>query len=114
MRLPILLGPLYTSFLVAAIGLLAATSQACAQSPAPRACQVENKASGYVLRPYEADSKEGTPIVVHERETWKCMTWDLVLTIEGEGVNARVVLKKWTNAPSQCWKLLPKPEKFTA
>jgi hypothetical protein len=140
-----------------------------------------------VLRPYEAESKEGTPIVVYERETWKCMTWDLVgdknnndpnnkgqdlftfrnyftnktfqaagplkdgvalveatiqkdapaqmwqmiktdgeyyriqplgsdlvLTIEGEGINARVVLKKWTNSSTQRWKLLPKPEKFTA
>jgi len=38
---------------------------------------------------------------------------DLVVSVEGTGVNAKVVLKKWANTPAQLWKLLPKPEDFT-
>jgi hypothetical protein len=37
---------------------------------------------------------------------------DLVMTVEGTGANAKVVLKKWDRSPAQLWKLLPKPEEF--
>ncbi|HWJ25459.1 MAG TPA: RICIN domain-containing protein [Flavisolibacter sp.] len=139
--------------------------------------QVQNKATGLVLRPFDARGEEGTPIVVYPQTTWRCMTWELkslkdsgvyrfqnyftgktftstewreggsvvetsldrkggltgwkivpagdgyyrieaaasdwVLTVEGEGVNAKVVVKKWTKQATQLWKLLPKPERFT-
>lgn len=38
---------------------------------------------------------------------------ELVMTVEGTGTNAKVVLKKWNQSAAQLWKLLPKPEDFS-
>ncbi|HEY0608295.1 MAG TPA: RICIN domain-containing protein [Chitinophaga sp.] len=38
---------------------------------------------------------------------------ELVMTVEGSGTNAKVVLKKWDRSAAQLWKLLPKPEDFS-
>jgi hypothetical protein len=37
----------------------------------------------------------------------------LVMTVEGTGTNAKVILKKWDRSPAQLWRLLPKPKDFT-
>jgi len=38
---------------------------------------------------------------------------NLVMTVEGNGTNAKVVLKKWDQSAAQLWKLLPRPEDFS-
>jgi hypothetical protein len=138
--------------------------------------QVQNKATGLLLRPLDARSEDGTPIIVYPKTTWRCLTWELipskdsniyffknyftgktftareskegaevvevpldktkgfpswkvvyvsegyykiespsglVLTVEGEGVNAKVVLKAWNKEAKQLWKMLDKPDHFT-
>lgn len=156
--------------------LIVMSLQIHAQTVQPGSYQVQNKATGLVLRPLDANGANGTPIVVYPPTSWKCMTWDfkpakdagafllwnyftsktfttttsaqnaplvetpmdtaklkgfrfvpagngfyriedasgLVLTVDGDDVNARVVLKKWNGDAKQLWKLLPKPERFTA
>jgi hypothetical protein len=39
--------------------------------------QIRNKKFGDLLRPKDANSAEGTHIVLYPAEPWKCMTWKL-------------------------------------
>ncbi len=39
--------------------------------------QIRNKKFGDLLRPKDANSAEGTRIVLYPAEPWKCMTWKL-------------------------------------
>jgi hypothetical protein len=43
----------------------------------PGSYQIRNKAFGELLRPQEARSANGTPIVLYPAQPWKCMTWKL-------------------------------------
>jgi hypothetical protein len=42
---------------------------------APVSYQLRNKKFGELLRPEEARSATGTPIVLYPAQAWKCMTW---------------------------------------
>jgi len=45
-------------------------------SPGPgKSYQIRNKKYGDLLRPEEANSADGTPIVLYPAQAWKCMTW---------------------------------------
>jgi hypothetical protein len=37
--------------------------------------QIENVAQRLLLRPRDASSKDGAPIVLYPHQDWKCMTW---------------------------------------
>ncbi len=37
--------------------------------------QIQNLSQEELLRPRDADSKDGTPIVLYSPQDWKCMTW---------------------------------------
>ncbi len=46
-----------------------------AKPAAPNSYQIRNKKFGELLRPEDANSADGTPIVLYPAEHWKCMTW---------------------------------------
>jgi Ricin-type beta-trefoil lectin domain-like len=46
-------------------------------SPAPASFQVRNKKFAQLLRPEEANSADGTRLVLYPAQPWKCMTWKL-------------------------------------
>lgn len=48
------------------------------QSPAAaKSYQIRNKKFGDLLRPQDANSADGTSIVLYPAQPWKCMTWRL-------------------------------------
>jgi hypothetical protein len=47
------------------------------QATAPDSYQIRNKKFGQLLRPEEANSANGTPIVLYPAQSWKCMTWKM-------------------------------------
>ncbi len=60
------------------LGLLAADSPVPSSSSQPSAgksYQIRNKKFGDLLRPRDANSADGTPIVLYPAQSWKCMTW---------------------------------------
>ena len=44
---------------------------------APGSFQIRNQKYGNLLRPEEANSADGTRIVLYPAQPWKCMTWKL-------------------------------------
>jgi len=59
-------------------GLLAADSAGKPEPAKPgagKSYQVRSKKHGELLRPEEANSADGTPIVLYPAQHWKCMTW---------------------------------------
>lgn len=40
--------------------------------------QIQNKATGLLLRPYNASRQDNAPVVVYDQYRWKCLTWDLM------------------------------------
>jgi hypothetical protein len=44
---------------------------------APKSYQIANKKHGDLLRPKDANNKDGTPIVLYSAQPWKCLTWKL-------------------------------------
>ena len=48
-----------------------------AKSAAPDSCQIRNKKFGELLRPEDANSANGTRIVLYPAQPWKCMTWKM-------------------------------------
>lgn len=53
-------------------------SQSQTTKPSPvKSYQIRNKKYGELLRPQEANSADGTPIVLYPAQPWKCMTWTL-------------------------------------
>lgn len=69
------------------LGLLAGTLGAAAEDsgtgvtlskPAmPESFQIRNKKFGDLLRPEDANSADGTRIVLYPAQSWKCLTWKL-------------------------------------
>jgi hypothetical protein len=59
--------------LIALIG--AGVVNAAEPALAPDTYQIRNKAFGELLRPEDANSANGTPIVLYPAQSWKCMTW---------------------------------------
>lgn len=47
------------------------------KAAAPKSFQIRNQKYGSLLRPEEANSANGTPIVLYPAQPWKCMTWRL-------------------------------------
>jgi len=50
---------------------------AIAKGQAPRSFQIRNEKYRNLLRPEDANSANGTPIVLYPAQPWKCMTWKL-------------------------------------
>jgi hypothetical protein len=67
----------YISVMLITQLLLIAGVAGIAQKKEVNGYQIENKKSGLLLRPYEADGAEGVPIVVYPKYAWQCLTWDL-------------------------------------
>jgi hypothetical protein len=44
---------------------------------AGKSYQIRNRQYGELLRPQDANSANGTPIVLYSAQPWKCMTWKL-------------------------------------
>jgi len=65
-------------FLAVAIGAVALVSFAADISTTPKSYQIRNCKFGEVLRPENANSANGTPIVLYPAQPWKCMTWKLL------------------------------------
>jgi hypothetical protein len=59
--------------LAADLGVGAAASKALA----PESCQIRNKKFGELLRPEDANSADGTRLVLYPAQLWKCMTWKM-------------------------------------
>ncbi len=47
------------------------------QAPEATTYQIRNVKHGELLRPRDANSANGTPIVLYQAQPWKCMTWRL-------------------------------------
>ncbi len=62
-----------TAITLIAWGLLAADS--ASQPSAAKSYQIRNQKYGDLLRPQDANSANGTPIVLYPAQSWKCMTW---------------------------------------
>jgi len=65
---------------LAVTGAFAAESTAApakAPTPTPESFQVRNVKFGDLLRPEEANSADGTRIVLYAAQPWKCMTWKM-------------------------------------
>jgi len=74
-----IVGKLLLAFTLAAnLGLLASA----ADSLKPVTYQIRNVKYLDLLRPREANSADGTPIVLYPAQPWKCMTWRLQPTGE--------------------------------
>lgn len=58
-------------------GADASTNSSPAQPEAPKSYQIRNVKYGDLLRPEDADSANGTRIVLYPAQPWKCMTWKL-------------------------------------
>jgi hypothetical protein len=46
-----------------------------AKALAPKSFQIRNHKYGDLLRPQDANSADGTPLVLYPAQPWKCMTW---------------------------------------
>jgi hypothetical protein len=51
---------------------------AFAQKILPAGYQLQNKATGLLMRPLDANSAEGNPIVIYPKTSWRCLTWELL------------------------------------
>lgn len=40
--------------------------------------QLQNKATGALLRPINASKADGAKFVLYSRQNWRCMTWDAI------------------------------------
>ena len=79
-------------FKTAAIASLCAIALGAAATTGPSSLagqshQIENVAQSDLLRPRDANSANGTPIVLYSHQDWKCMTWKL----EAVGDDVRLV-----------------------
>jgi hypothetical protein len=64
--------------LVGVTATMAAESEvgsAAQKAGAPESFQIRNKKFGDLLRPEDANSADGTRIVLYPMQSWKCMTW---------------------------------------
>lgn len=70
--------------ILALAGCLMALSALAADTtnrePAAGSYQIRNRKFDELLRPENANSANGTPIVLYPAQPWKCMTWKLVPT----------------------------------
>jgi hypothetical protein len=68
---------LFASLVFAALGVaFGADSSPPATNPAaPASYQVRNKKFAQLLRPEDANSANGTRLVLYPAQPWKCMTW---------------------------------------
>lgn len=69
-----------TGMLASAVGMPAVESGPgvpSAKAAAPDSCQLRSKKFGELLRPEDANSANGTPIVLYPAQLWKCMTWKM-------------------------------------
>ncbi len=71
----ILLGALWSSILAYAAD--PAVSVKLAHAPEASTYQLRNQQFGDLLRPQDANSADGTLIVLYPAQPWKCMTWRL-------------------------------------
>jgi hypothetical protein len=53
------------------------TKASPAKVPEPGTYQIRNQKYGDLLRPQDANSADGTRIVLYSAQPWKCMTWRL-------------------------------------
>lgn len=63
------------SVLTFASAFAADSSDPAGKQPVPASYQVRNKKFGQLLRPEDAKSANGTPLVLYPAQPWKCMTW---------------------------------------
>ena len=47
-------------------------------SPDTLSFQLENKATGLLLRPLNASKKDGAQLVLYPQYDWRCLTWDAI------------------------------------
>jgi len=61
-------------------GMRAAESESgptTAKAATPESFQIRNKKFGQLIRPEDANSANGTPIVLYPAQSWKCLTWKM-------------------------------------
>ena len=49
----------------------------------PASVQIRNVQFGLLLRPRDANNRDGTPLVLYPAQPWKCMTWTVNSTPDG-------------------------------
>jgi hypothetical protein len=62
------------------VGARAADSESgatTAKATTPESFQIRNKRFGQLLRPEDANSADGTRIVLYPAQSWKCLTWKM-------------------------------------
>jgi len=65
---------------------LGAVGLAWAEEPVvPGRYMLHNAAHGDLLRPKDARSDEGTPLVLYPEQRWKCLTWDIQPAGDADG-----------------------------
>ena len=57
------------------VGADSATNSTSAPPLAPKSYQIRNVKFGELLRPEDANSANGTRLVLYPAQPWKCMTW---------------------------------------
>lgn len=70
--------------LTLSLTLLAGTLAAlAAEGTAPESFQIRNQKFGNLLRPEDANSADGTRLVLYPAQAWKCLTWKMHPAGEG-------------------------------
>jgi hypothetical protein len=81
MHMKIILGSLLACSLLAGASVSMAAEPApgtTAKPATPESFQIRNQKFGDLLRPEDANSADGTRIVLYPAQAWKCMTWKLL------------------------------------
>jgi hypothetical protein len=73
----ILFGGFLAAFSLVAVAADNDTGKSGLSETATESYQIRNEKFGDLLRPRDANSANGTPIVLYSPEPWKCMTWKL-------------------------------------
>ena len=74
----------------------------------PESAQIRNVQFGLVLRPRDANNKDGTPLDLYPAQPWKCMTWTTHATDDGlVSLKNRFTSKTFSTAADGTIKQIP-------
>ena len=74
----------------------------------PESVQIRNVQFDRLLRPRDANNKDGTPLVLYPAQPWKCMTWSVRPAAEGlVSLKNRFTAKTFSAADGGAIKQIP-------
>ena len=97
-----------TALLLAAALLMLPSTRADEPAALPESVQIRNVQFGLLLRPRDANNKDGTPLVLYPAQPWRCMTWTTHATAEGIfSLKNRFTSKTFANSAEGAIKQIP-------